>query len=165
MKMRLRALWLLAIALVAGAVLMAMAAQATPSPVAAPTDQSTPQQPPPPPRGPGGPGGPDQIERLVFGLDLSATQIDQIKALSDQQRSDSQAYQEQMKQVRDNLRAVVGSGTFDENAVRALANAEAKAQIELTVIRVRTEVAVYQLLNADQRTKLMDLLKNPPRPR
>ncbi len=164
MRLRLRTLWLVVIALVAGAVLMAMAAQATPASVTTPSDQSQPQQPPRPPGPPGGPGGPQLIERRVMGLDLTSAQLEQIKALGDQERSDSQPYRDQMKQVRDNLVAMLQTGTFDESAVRTLAATEAKAQIEVTVIRVRTEIAVYQLLTADQRAKLVELLKTPPPP-
>jgi Spy/CpxP family protein refolding chaperone len=107
-------------------------------------------------RGPGGPrgGGPG----LPFAqLDLTEEQKTQIKALHEKARTDSETYHEQLKPVRESLRTAIESSTFDEAAVRALLVKEAQLMTELNVIRTRTENAVYNLLTAEQKTKLAEL--------
>ncbi len=63
------------------------------------------------------------------------------------------------------MRAAVEAKTFDEAAVRALIAKETQIMTELQVIRTRTENATYNLLTAEQKTKLTELHSHhgPPR--
>ena len=119
----------------------------------------------PPPGGRGGPpGGIDM--RILMQLDLTDAQQEQIKALLDQQRTESQPYQEQLWQAREAMQAAVEADTFDEAAVRGLAVAEGQATTELSVIRARTGAAIYKLLTTEQRAQLTELRqrRRPPAP-
>lgn len=102
---------------------------------------------------------------LFAHLDLSDTQKEQLKALHEKARTEAQAYAEQLKPLRESLRAAVEGKTFDEAAVRALFAKEAQSMTELQVIRTRTENAAYNLLTAEQKTKLAELREHhgPPR--
>lgn len=113
--------------------------------------------------GPGGMrGGPG---RPFAHLDLSDTQKEQLKALHEKARTDAEAYQGQLKPIRESLQAAVEAKAFDEAAVRALIAKEAQIMTELNVIRTRTENASYNLLTAEQKTKLAELREHhgPPR--
>lgn len=120
---------------------------------------TTVQGPPPPPNGP-------RIldQRQLDQLNLTDAQKEQIKALRDQERTASQSYQDQLRQVQDSILAAVEGSPFDEAAVRALAAAEGQAVAELSVIGARTAAAIYQLLTTDQRAKLAELQQQQPHP-
>lgn len=102
---------------------------------------------------------------LFARLDLSDTQKEQLKALHEKARTDAKTYAEQLKPIRESLHAAIESKTFDETAVRALIAKETQIMTELQVIRTRTENAAYNLLTAEQKTKLTELREHhgPPR--
>jgi Spy/CpxP family protein refolding chaperone len=162
--MRTRRLWLFGFALVAAAVLMAapMASAGFSSPRAAVQDPPRPPGPPqpPPPLG----GGPRGIAHLVTALDLTSAQVEQVKALEETERSSSKTHMEKMREADEGIKAIIESGSFDEAAVRELASGAGAAMVEMRVISARTEAAIYQLLTAEQRTRLAELEKAPKRP-
>ena len=114
------------------------------------------------------PGGPprDMDMRMYAQLDLTSAQREQIRALRVQERTESETYMEQLMQARESMRAAVEADVFDEAAARAAAVLEGQATTELSVIRARTEAAVYKLLTAEQRAKLAELRqqRRPPAP-
>jgi periplasmic protein CpxP/Spy len=114
--------------------------------------------PPPGPRG----GGPQGIERLLFDVDLTPAQLDQIKALASAEREAGAARQEQLREVGDKMRALIEADTFDEVAVRDLAAREAALTAELRVSGARTESAIFQLLTAEQKAALSKLRDQQP---
>ncbi len=120
-----------------------------------------PQGGPPPGPGEGGPGG---IERMASQLNLTSTQREQVKALMASQHDAGAAYQDQLKQIGDEMRSLIEGDTFDEDAARALAAKEAAAMTKLRVIGARTEAAIYQLLTADQKKTLATLRSQIPPP-
>jgi Spy/CpxP family protein refolding chaperone len=162
--MRIRGVLVFTAVLTAAAVGLAMAA-GDGAPTAQPA-QSAPQGgqagPPqgPPPGGPG--GGPQGIERLLFEVNLTAAQLEQVKTLVAAQREAGATYDEQLRQVGEKMRAIVEAATFDEAAARKLALQEAAAMAELRVLGARTEAAIYQLLTDEQKTALADLRDQQP---
>jgi len=157
--MRDRKLWLLAFALVTAAVLLAVPTSGTgfSSPRAAVQDPPRPPGPPQPP--PPFPGGPRGIAQMVRGLDLTSAQLEQVKALDEAERSSSRPYMEKMREADESIKAIIESGSFDEDAVRELASGASAAMVEMRVISAKTEAAIYQLLTAEQRTTLAKLRK------
>jgi Spy/CpxP family protein refolding chaperone len=145
----------------AGGSLGAAAAAAT-SQIAAKAPDGPPPGPPPGPRG--GPGA--RLIDKVFELDPTADQLSQIKTLRETERESSAAYKETVRSVGKELQTAIQADTFDEDAVRVLAQEEATATIELRVIGARTDAAVYKLLTADQKAALAKLSerKGPPPP-
>jgi Spy/CpxP family protein refolding chaperone len=158
--MRQRKQLIFAITLAGAALLLGFAGGSAPfSSLPAATVQ---QGPPPPPFG--GPGGLDQ--RLLDQLSLTNDQQTQISALLDGQRTDAQPIRNELMEARDAIRAVVEASTYDDGAVVAQAVIVGQATAELTVLRARTEAAIYQLLTIEQRAMLAALRKQmgpPPR--
>lgn len=123
---------------------------------------------PPQGRPPGGPGGGPQgmgIERQLFDLNLTAAQREQVRALMDARREAGATLQEQLRDLGDQMRALVEADSFDDEAARALAAKETTATAELRVIGARTDAAIYRLLTAEQKTTLSKLRTAGPGPR
>ncbi|HZS45738.1 MAG TPA: Spy/CpxP family protein refolding chaperone [Blastocatellia bacterium] len=121
------------------------------------------QTPPPPP--PGGPGPRGFMDpRMMNQLNLSEDQRQQIHSLMEQMRTDSETYQQQMKDIHEGIRQIVENKQFDEQAARALTNQQANIEAQLSFIRIRTDSAIYRLLTDDQRAKLEQLKQQPPPP-
>jgi Spy/CpxP family protein refolding chaperone len=99
-----------------------------------------------------------------MALDLTSAQLEQVKALEETARSSSKAYMERMREADEGIKAIIESGSFDEAAVRELASNASAAMVEMRVISAKTEAAIYQLLTAEQRTKLAKLEKAPKPP-
>ena len=97
---------------------------------------------------------------MFRGLDLTEEQRQQIVALYKQSRVDSKTYRHQLLPLHQQMMALKGSPSFDEAAVRAIATQEAQINIELNVIRARTESASYNVLTAEQKAKLEEFRKN-----
>jgi Spy/CpxP family protein refolding chaperone len=114
--------------------------------------------------GPGGPGGPGGIDRMLFELDLTSDQVEQLKALRTEAMTAAKAYEQQVRAADEKIRAIVESGTFDEDAVRTLATGQAKASAELRVIQARVEAGSLKLLTVEQRAQLEKMHQGrPPR--
>ena len=118
-----------------------------------------------PPQGPRG-GGPGGLEPLLFELDLAAGQLEQVKALTTAQREAEAPSRDELRQIGEEMRALIEADTFDESAVRDLAAREAALTAGLRLAAARTESAIFQLLTADQKAALKKLRdQQPPRPR
>jgi Spy/CpxP family protein refolding chaperone len=129
--MRIRAIVTFAVVLVSAAVGLAMTSAAN-SAAWEPAGQGRRADPGPPTPGPppGRPGaGPGGIERLLFQLDLTAAQLEQVKSLMQAQREASAPYQQALRDIGNQMRQAVESAGFDETVVRALAAKEAEATV------------------------------------
>lgn len=105
--------------------------------------------------------------RIFEQLDLTDAQKTQIQTLMENSRTASQAYFEKLRAFDDRLRGLAESEAFDEAQARQILRSKADVQIELDLIRLKTDAAVYDLLTAEQIAKF-DLLKSqrpnfPPR--
>jgi protein CpxP len=113
---------------------------------------------PPRPPGPefggflgGGFGGPPPF---LAGLKLTDEQQDKVFAIV---YAAAPAMREQVKALRkahEALRDINASPQYDENRVKGLADSAAKADSQLTVLRVRTEHEIYALLTPEQKKQL-----------
>lgn len=119
---------------------------------------------PPPPFG-FGPGGlnPRDLDRLS----LTDEQKTQIHALEENARANSKVYFEKMQVIEEKIKDTTEGESFDETAARQLLKTRADIEIELEIIRLKTDSAIYNLLTAEQIAKL-GLLKEqrpefPPR--
>lgn len=116
----------------------------------------------PPPRGDGfHPGGgiPPQI---LNQLNLTDAQKTQISALQDAARTASQTYFETIRTADDQLRTLATSGTFNEAQARQILATKTQAEIELEIIRLRTDAAIYNLLTAEQKALFVQLQQQMP---
>ena len=118
--------------------------------------------PPPGQRGPSGPGGED---RMFERLNLTAEQKQKIETLRDQQHEAAEPYHNQLRDLREQMSAIVEASTFNETAARAVIAKEVQIEAELKLIRVRTDNAVHNQLTAEQKAKLEEIRRNRREPR
>lgn len=124
------------------------------------------------PMGPGfgfrGPGGPDGPMGPLADLNLTDAQKDQIKKIHESFGETAKPLHEQMRTLNEN-RIDPMSGNFDEAAFRFSAEARAKVQVELEVLRAKMMSQVANVLTAEQRAQLAERHNQmrhlgPPRP-
>lgn len=100
-------------------------------------------------------GGPwhDGLGPLARDLNLTDDQKAQIKKISESFRESDKPLHEQLRTLHESEPDPM-SGTFDENAVRAAAEARAKIQIELEVSHAKMMSQIANVLTADQKSQL-----------
>ena len=91
-----------------------------------------------------------RMELMAGVLGLSETQQEQIRAIHEKERVDMEGTRQQMREDHEQMRALLESGTFDEAAIRSLANKQASLKTEMFVSRARVKYEVFQLLTAEQ---------------
>lgn len=87
-------------------------------------------------------------------LDLTDAQQAQVKQILSKDEPTLQPLVQQMRQNRQLMRQVIESASFDESKARALAAQQTQTVTELAVQKARMESDLYQVLSADQKTKL-----------
>jgi Spy/CpxP family protein refolding chaperone len=86
------------------------------------------------------------------GLNLTDTQQEQLRQIEERYRATFKAQHENRGPERRGADPL--SGTFDEAAVRAAAQARANAQVEREVARARMMYEMYNVLTAEQKAQL-----------
>src|SRR5277367_6649333 len=118
------------------------------------TADAAPAPPPPPMHGHGEWGMGDHMMGFFADyLNLTDAQQSQMKTLMHTQRESMKPLFQQSRQIEQQLHQYV-EGTFDEAKVRTLAAQKAQIEVELTVAQTRTHNQLFQLLTADQQTKM-----------
>jgi len=114
---------------------------------------------------PGGPPtGPEMFEHIATVLNLSDDQKAQIKAIHEAARAATEPTMKKLGELHDQLEAATANGQFDEAKVRAIANAQAQLQADLTVEHERAKAKMYNLLTPEQRVKADEIHKHMPHP-
>ncbi|HEY0427074.1 MAG TPA: Spy/CpxP family protein refolding chaperone [Pyrinomonadaceae bacterium] len=104
---------------------------------------------PPPPTGPN--------PRMLEELNLTDQQKEQVRALADKARTDSEQYFEELKTTDAQLRNLVESGNFSEEKARQILSTKAQVSTEMEIIRLRTDAAIFNLLTDEQKTQFAEL--------
>ena len=99
---------------------------------------------------------------ILDQLNLTDAQKQQIAALETAAQTASQTYFDQIRTADDQLHALITAGTFDEAQARQILNTKAQASVELELIHLRTDAAIYNLLTTEQKTLLTQLLQQRP---
>jgi periplasmic protein CpxP/Spy len=110
--------------------------------------------PPPGPGFGGFPGGGFGPLPFLAGLKLTDDQQDKVFAIV---YAAAPAMREQAKALRkahEALHDINMSPQYDESRVKGLADSAAKAESQMTVLRVRTEHDIYALLTSEQKKQL-----------
>jgi protein CpxP len=108
----------------------------------------------------GGPhGGGDFFGGGMLGfftdyLDLTDAQQAQIKQIVAKEKPALQPLFAQEMQSREQMLQLIQSGTFDQAKAQAIATQEAQVHTQLEVEHARIANEAYQVLTADQKTKL-----------
>lgn len=118
------------------------------------------RQGPPPQMGRMGGGMPRQA---MEQLNLTDAQKQQIKTLEENARSSSKEYFDRLKSFDDQLRSMVDAGTFNESQAREILNGKAAVTTELDLIHLRTDIAIRNVLTAEQKAQLEQLKQQRPK--
>jgi periplasmic protein CpxP/Spy len=98
------------------------------------------------------------IQFLVHRLDLTDAQKTQIKQIMAKEKPTMQPLIQQLSSSRQQHRQLVETAPFDESQAQTLATEQAQTIAQLMVERARVESEIYQVLTADQKTKLNQML-------
>lgn len=103
--------------------------------------------------------GPGWGARLPVGLmleilDLSDAQKEQIKGLMAAHRTAAEPYRAQLRDGDRALDDATANGQFNEAQIRAIAQSQAQANVEITVLGEKLRTEIFSLLTPEQRAKL-----------
>jgi protein CpxP len=91
--------------------------------------------------------------RMAERLNLTDAQKEQMRQIAERYRESTRALRQQARAAR-NAGGDAFSGTFDEAAVRAAAQARANAHVELEVAQARMASEMYAVLTPEQKAQL-----------
>ena len=91
-------------------------------------------------------------------LDLSSAQQAQIKQIMAKEKPTIQPLWQQERQSHEAMKQLIMSGNFDEAKAQTIAQQAAQVQTQLMVEHARTASQAYQVLTADQKTKLAQFM-------
>ena len=127
------------------------------------------------PHGPGpggsfgpGPQGPGPHFGPLAGLNLTEAQQEQIRQIHESVAEQSKALHEQIRTLHESQSNQL-TGTFDEAAVRAAAEARAKLHVELEVLHAKMMSQIANVLTPEQRAQWAERHEHlrqmgPPKP-
>jgi protein CpxP len=106
------------------------------------------------------PGGPRRGGALPFlgQLNLTDEQKEQVKTILDRSREESKPIAEELRKLQPQKQALIYTETFDEAGALALVDQEITLQKALTLNQMVTQHAVYNVLTAEQKAKLAELI-------
>ena len=105
-------------------------------------------------RGPGGGRGGPGAGMALGALDLTEAQREQVRALTEQHREQTRTLGERVRQAGEAQREAMEATSFNEQQVRATAQAFSEAQTEMAVQQARLRGDIYALLTSDQQQQL-----------
>jgi len=106
----------------------------------------------------GGPGGPFGMAGLPLGeLNLTDTELDQVKAVVESHRVEQQAIGERMQAARRALQDAITADTFDEAAIRAAVAQSGAVEADAAVLQAKIRAEILALLTPEQAQKAKDL--------
>ena len=91
-------------------------------------------------------------------LDLSDAQRAQIKQIMEKEKPALEPLFKQEMQTHEQMMQLIQSGTFDEAKAQAIATQGAQVHAQLEVQHARVASEAYQVLTADQKTKLAQFI-------
>ena len=97
------------------------------------------------------------FDRMAEILDLTPEQREQVKAIRAAEQEKIAPLREQMREEREQMRAIIEKQPFDEAAVRSLAAAQAEIRTEMFVSHARVKNQIHALLTPEQRQKAEEL--------
>lgn len=100
------------------------------------------------------PGAEGHLPPFLHGLDLSEVQRDQIFKLLHAQAPEMRQYAKALRKSREELRALAFSSKYDDAPAKALAEASAKAESGMALLRARTSHEIFALLTPGQRQEV-----------
>lgn len=105
--------------------------------------------------GPGAPAGPGGLP--LRALNLTETQQDQIKQLTEQYREQNRTVGEQLRMAIEVQRKAVETIPVDEGLIRSTTQALAEAQTEMAIQQARLQSEIFALLTPAQQDQARKL--------
>jgi Spy/CpxP family protein refolding chaperone len=87
-------------------------------------------------------------------IDLTDAQQDQLKVIADSHKDDWKALADRARAAQSALNQAVTADTFNEAVVRQKSAEAASVDADMAVARAKAHAEVFQVLTADQKTKL-----------
>ena len=100
--------------------------------------------------------------QLLEQLNLTDAQKQQIQAIETSSRDASKENFDSVRSADEQLKTLVESGNFNEDAARQILNTKAQAMIEAEIVRLRTEAAILKILTTEQKAQLETLKQQRP---
>jgi periplasmic protein CpxP/Spy len=100
------------------------------------------------------------LGKIANELGLSAEQKEQIKQIVADAKTRIKPLAEQLKAGHDTAKTLGTDGAFNEEAVNQLANSQSQLMKQMIIEKEKTKAQVFGVLNAEQRTKAQELMKN-----
>jgi Spy/CpxP family protein refolding chaperone len=97
------------------------------------------------------------LQFMATALDLTDAQVAQIKQIRGDQHAKMQASHAQMKNIHEQMQALITSDTFDEAKVQALIAQQQQMQATQMLEHAREMNAIYKVLNPQQKAKAVKL--------
>ena len=91
-------------------------------------------------------------------LNLTEDQHAQIKQIFQNEKANIHPLMQQEFQARQQMMQLITSGNFDQAKATAIASQEAQTHIQVQVEHAKIASQVYQLLSADQKAKVTDIM-------
>jgi protein CpxP len=109
--------------------------------------------------GPGGPGGPGRggPMMLLRGLDLTDTQRDQVKSITQSHADERKALADRARTAHQALQAAITAESVDEALIRQRSADVAAVEADMAVAEARTHAEVWQILTSEQKAKAKEL--------
>lgn len=102
----------------------------------------------------GGPG----MGFPMHELNLTEDQHAQIKQIFQNEKGNIHPLMQQQFQAHQQMMQLITSGSFDEAKATAIASQEAQTRIQMEVEHAKIGAQIYQLLSADQKAKVADMM-------
>ncbi len=94
--------------------------------------------------------GQNRRGRMSERLGLSEEQQEKIEVIREEERTKIMALREETQDYQEQMRELTDSGSFDEKAIRTIAEEKAKIQVEMAVVRARMHSQIRDIMTPEQ---------------
>lgn len=98
------------------------------------------------------------FERIAQKLNLTEEQKTQVKTILEDSKTRVKPLFESMKQTREQTENLGTDGTFNEEQINQIANAQAETMKQLFIEKERTKAQIFAVLSPEQRTEAVKMM-------
>jgi len=107
--------------------------------------------------GRGGPGGPGELGLPLAQLNLSDSQRQQVRELTQQRRQTDEQVQQRLRAAMDARRAAIDAIPVNEGAIRATTADVVAAETEVAIVQAHLRADIFALLTPEQQDQVKKL--------
>lgn len=101
-----------------------------------------------------------RMKRMAKHLELTDSQIEQIKSIKSGVKANSTDLRSQMKSFKEQIKSLIDASTFDEQAFNAAYLQYQDTFAQLALNKAKTRHAMYQVLTTEQQEKWQTFMEN-----